>query len=199
MPRSGTTLTEQILGSHSQVFGAGELGLVSEQIGKLNMWERHVGSGLHYPECVADLSRERSARLAEHWLGELQAFDPQARHVIDKLPHNFEHIGLIKLLFPNAIIFHCKREPRDVAVSNYITDYAAKFGGMGFAYDLGWIGEQLVDHDRLMAHWHATRPGRILDVDYASLTQDPEGVMRKVAGFCGAAVAVPVEGEGFGA
>ncbi|MFM6959690.1 MAG: sulfotransferase [Schleiferiaceae bacterium] len=185
MPRSGTTLTEQILGSHSQVFGAGELGLVGEQITSLEGWELHVGSRLHYPECVADLSLERSRMISARWLAKLQEFDPAARHVVDKLPHNFEHIGLIKLLFPNAIIFHCRRELRDIAVSNYITDYAAKFGGMGFAYDLEWIGEQLVDHDRLMAHWHQTFPGQIFEVVYEELVEDTENWARRMIDFMG--------------
>lgn len=185
MPRSGTTLTEQILGSHSQVFGAGELGLVGEQIAKLEGWELKLGSGLAYPECVADLSRERSAKLAAAWLEQLQQLAPDARHVVDKLPHNFEHIGLIKLLFPNATIIHCQREPRDVAVSNYITDYAAKFGGMGFAYDLTWIGEQLVDHQRLMQHWHAVFPGQIVEVAYEDLVDDPETHARRMIAALG--------------
>jgi tetratricopeptide (TPR) repeat protein len=101
------------------------------------------------------------------------------------LPHNFEHIGLIKLLFPNAIIFHCRRESRDIAVSNFITDYAAKFGGMGFAYDLGWIGEQLVDHDRLMQHWHEVFPGQIMEVVYEDLVEDTEGWARRMIDFMG--------------
>lgn len=180
MPRSGTTLTEQILGSHSQVFGAGELGLVGEQIARLEAWEWKVGSGVAYPECVADLTQEISASHAAAWLEKLQQLAPGATHVIDKLPHNFEHIGLIKLLFPNATIIHCQREPRDVAVSNYITDYAAKFGGMGFAYDLTWIGEQLVDHERLMQHWHAVFPGQIVEVNYEDLVDDPETHARRL-------------------
>ena len=180
MPRSGTTLTEQILGSHSQVFGAGELGFISEQIQKLLAWERKVGSRLKYPECVADMTKEESQQYAAILLEKLQAFDPAASHVIDKLPHNFEHVGLIKLLFPNATIFHCRREPRDIAISNYITDYAAKFGGMGFAYDLGWIGQQLVDHDRLLKHWHAVFPGQIMEVVYEDLVEDTEGWARQM-------------------
>lgn len=185
MPRSGTTLTEQILGSHSQVFGAGELGLVGEQIAQLVGWEQHLGSRLAYPECVAELTPKRARKMATAWLAQLQAFDPTAQHVIDKLPHNFEHIGLIKLLFPNARIVHCRREPRDIAVSNYITDYSAKFGGMGFAYDFGWIGEQLVDHDRLMVHWHAVFPGQILEVVYEELVDDTEALARRMITFLG--------------
>lgn len=185
MPRSGTTLTEQILGSHSKIFAAGELGLVPEQINILESWERRLGSGLHYPECVADLGLDRSRRMAANWLDKLRQFDPCAEYVVDKLPHNFKHIGLIKLLFPNAVIFHCKRDIRDIAISNYITDYAAKFGGMGFAYDLGWIGEQLVDHDRIIEHWHNVFPGQIMDVVYEDLVEDSETWARKMIDFLG--------------
>lgn len=185
MPRSGTTLTEQILGSHSKVCGAGELGLVPEQIAKLEAWQMKLGSGWSYPECVADMTCEISRQFASQLLDKLQVHDPDALHVIDKLPHNFEHIGLIKLLFPNAVIFHCRREARDIAVSNYLTDYAAKFGGMGFSYDLGWIGEQLVDHDRLMGHWHRTFPGQIMEVVYEELVEDTEGWARRMIAFLG--------------
>ena len=180
MPRSGTTLVEQILGSHSQVFGAGELSLVPELIQKLNAWEARVGSRREYPECIDDLGQNESAQFARKHLTELQSYAPEAQRIVDKLPHNFEHIGLIKLLFPNAKILHMKREPRDVAMSNYFTDYSAKFGGMGFAYDLTWIGEQLVDQGRLMAHWHQVFPGEILEVDYDALVEDVEGWARKI-------------------
>jgi tetratricopeptide (TPR) repeat protein len=182
MPRSGTTLVEQILGSHSQVFGAGELSLVPELIQKLNAWETRLGSRREYPECIDDMSQDESARFAKKHLAELQAYAPEAQRIVDKLPHNFEHIGLIKLMFPNAKILHMKREPRDVAMSNYFTDYSAKFGGMGFAYDLTWIGEQLVDQDRLMAHWHSVFPGQILEVDYDALVEDVEGWARQIIG-----------------
>jgi tetratricopeptide (TPR) repeat protein len=180
MPRSGTTLVEQILGSHSKVFGAGELSLVPELIQKFKAWETKLGSRREYPECIDDLGSDESRRFAEKHLAELRAYAPEAERIVDKLPHNFEHIGLIKLLFPNAKILHLKREPRDVAMSNYFTDYAAKFGGMGFAYDLSWIGEQLVDHQRLMDHWHKVFPGEILEVDYDSLVEDVEGWARKI-------------------
>ncbi len=183
MPRSGTTLVEQILGSHSQVFGAGELSLVPELIQKLNAWETRIGSRREYPECIDDMARDESLRFAAKHLAELQAYAPQASRIVDKLPHNFEHIGLIKLMFPNAKILHIQREPRDVAISNYFTDYSAKFGGMGFAYDLSWIGEQLVDQDRLMAHWHHVFPGQILEVDYDALVEDVEGWARTIIDY----------------
>ncbi|HZV81524.1 MAG TPA: sulfotransferase [Geobacteraceae bacterium] len=183
MPRSGTTLVEQILGSHSRVFGAGELSLVPELIQKLNAWEMKLGTRRSYPECIDDMGQEESKRFAEKHLEELQAYAPGAERIVDKLPHNFEHIGLIKLLFPNAKILHLKREPRDVAMSNYFVDYAAKFGGMGFAYDLSWIGEQLVDHQRLMDHWHRVFPGQILEVDYDLLVEDVEGWAHRIIDY----------------
>lgn len=185
MPRSGTTLAEQILAGHSQIHGAGELGLSADAIARLNQWERKLGSGAAYPECVADLTQRDIERMAAIWLERLREHDPDARFIIDKLPHNFENIGLIRLMFPNARILSCRRDPRDVAVSNYVTDYAAKFGGMGFAYDLGWIGEQIVDHDRVMAHWHAVFPGAILDVVYEDTVNDTEAQARRMLAFLG--------------
>ncbi len=187
MPRSGTTLVEQILGSHSQVFGAGELSLVGELTQKLDAWEMRLGSKREYPECVDDLTSTELRRFAEKHLAELQAYAPEAQRIVDKLPHNFENIGLIKLLFPNAKILHLKREPRDVAISNFFTDYSAKFGGMGFAYDLSAIGEQLVDHQRMMDHWHRVFPGQILEVDYDSLVEDVEGWAKKIISHLGLA------------
>lgn len=183
MPRSGTTLVEQILGSHSQVHGAGELSLVPELIQKLGSWERRLGTRRQYPECIDDMTQEESQRFAKKHLEDLQQYNPQALRIVDKLPHNFEHIGLIKLMFPNAKILHMKREPRDVAISNYFTDYSAKFGGMGFAYNLSSIGEQLVDQQRLMRHWHEVFPGQILEVDYDSLVEDVEGWARKIIDY----------------
>jgi len=185
MPRSGTTLAEQILAGHSQVHGAGELSLSSELVAKLNLWENRLGSTVTYPDCVADLTPEIVRQLADQWLSQLRERDRAAAFVVDKLPHNFEHIGLIKLLFPNARILSCRREPRDIAVSNYVTDYAAKFGGMGFAYDLGWIGEQLVDHARLMTHWHGLFPESILEVVYEETVTDTEAQARRMVEFLG--------------
>jgi len=183
MPRSGTTLLEQILGSHSAVFAAGELSLIPQQIQKLEGWERKLGSGRHYPECVDDMTREESIQFAAKILSELQGYDESAARVVDKLPHNFEHVGLIKLLFPKAKILHLKRDPRAVAISNYFIDYGAKFGGMGFAYDLESIGEQLADHERYMAHWHELFGEDILDVEYESLVEDVERWARKIIAF----------------
>ncbi len=185
MPRSGTTLIEQILAGHSEIFGAGELGVIPQVVQGLERWERHVGSGRQYPDCVDDLNPYVSAGIAENVLKELQEFDESAKHVVDKLPHNFENVGLIKFLFPNAKIISVRRDPRDIAISNYFTDYQAKHGGMGFAYDLTSIGEQLADHNLLMHHWHELFPGEILEINYEDVVDDTEGSARKMLDYIG--------------
>ncbi|AUY09040.1 MULTISPECIES: sulfotransferase family protein [Aeromonas] len=187
MPRSGTTLIEQILAGHSQVHGAGELGLIPGVIAGLERWERRVGSGRHYPDCVDDLDAKVIAGITGNLLKELQEYAPGARHVVDKLPHNFENIGLIKLLFPHARIISVRRDPRDIAISNYFTDYVAKHGGMGFAYNLTWIGEQLADHNLLMHHWNQLFPGEILEVRYEDVLADPEREARRMLDYVGVA------------
>lgn len=189
MPRSGTTLVEQIIAGHSQIYGAGELSQIPARIQGMERWERHVGSGRSYPECTDDLTRDVVAAMAEGILSELkellQQNKPDATHVVDKLPHNFENIGLIKLLFPNAKIISVRRDPRDIAISNYYTDYQAKYGGMGFAYDLHWIGEQLADHNLLMHHWHNVFPGEILEINYEDVVEDLEGSAHRLLNYLG--------------
>ncbi len=185
MPRSGTTLVEQIIGSHSQIFGAGELGLIPRVIQGLNRWERIIGSARQYPDCMDDLTAETTAGIANNLLESLREYAPEAKHIVDKLPHNFENIGLIKFLFPNAKIISVRRDPRDIAISNYFTHYQARHGGMGFAYDLTHIGEQLADHNLLMHHWDQLFPGQILDVHYEQLISDPEACSRKMLDYIG--------------
>ncbi|WP_042011346.1 tetratricopeptide repeat-containing sulfotransferase family protein [Aeromonas fluvialis] len=189
MPRSGTTLVEQILASHSQIFGAGELGVIPQRIQGLNRWERHTGSGRHYPDCIDDLNPYAVEGIAKGILEELKGLaaqdKPDARHIVDKLPHNFENVGLIKFLFPLAKIISVRRDPRDIAMSNYFTDYQAKHGGMGFAYDLTWIGEQLADHNLLMHHWQQLFPGEILEINYEDVVENTESAARKMLEYIG--------------
>jgi len=185
MPRSGTTLVEQILAGHSEIYGAGELGIIPSRIQGLNRWERHTGSGRQYPDCVDDLNPVVVEGVAKGILEELQAFDKKTKHVVDKLPHNFENIGLIKFLFPNAKIISVRRDPRDIAISNYFTDYQAKHGGMGFAYDLEWMGEQLAEHNLLMHHWNELFPSEILEVNYEDVLENTEGMARKMLDYIG--------------
>lgn len=185
MPRSGTTLIEQILAGHSRIHGAGELGQIPQVIAGLEAWERKLGSGRSYPDCVDDLSAYEVEKIAANVLAKLREFDADADFIIDKLPHNFENVGLIKLLFPNARIISVRRDYRDIALSNYFTDYQAKHGGMGFAYDLTWIRDQLADHMLLMHHWSRVFPGEILEVRYEDVVEDTEGMARKMLDYIG--------------
>ncbi|MEN8140809.1 MAG: sulfotransferase [Thermodesulfobacteriota bacterium] len=189
MPRSGTTLVEQIIAGHSEIFGAGELGIIPQRIAGLNRWERHVGSGRRYPDCIDDLSPAISQGIAQGIISELKELaaqeKPAASHVVDKLPHNFENIGFIKFLLPGAKIISVGRDPRDIAISNYFTDYQAKHGGMGFAYDLNDIGQQLADHNLLMQHWHKLFPGQIMEISYEEVVDDLEGSARRLLAYIG--------------
>ncbi|ROR03161.1 tetratricopeptide repeat-containing sulfotransferase family protein [Desulfosoma caldarium] len=181
MPRSGTTLTEQILGSHSRVFGAGELGWIPRIT---RLIPKVVASRRPWPAGVADLGEGGLKSAGSYYLQKIGGLDSTHERVVDKMPHNFDYLGLIALALPEAKIIHLKREPRDVAVSNYQQNFAQYHGLMGFAYDLEWIGEMLNDHDRIMSHWHALFPGRIFELDYQELVHEPERVIRALLDFC---------------
>ncbi|MBF0266655.1 MAG: sulfotransferase [Gammaproteobacteria bacterium] len=185
MPRSGTSLIEQILSGHSQIFGAGELNIIPQVIARINRWERHVGSGRKYPDCIDDIPVAESHQIASMILDEIQHYAPDASHIIDKLPHNFENIGLIKFLFPKAKIISVRRDPRDIAISNYFTDYMAKHGGMGFAYNLADIGEQLADHNFLIQHWQKLFADEILEIQYENLIDNTEKISKQMFEYIG--------------
>jgi tetratricopeptide (TPR) repeat protein len=182
MPRSGTTLVEQILASHPVVFGAGELNFLPRVT---QLMPKVVKNGRIYPQAVVDMSHAQFADAAQYYLDRLSRIDRDAEFVVDKLPHNFDRIGLIRLLFPNATVIHLARDARDVAVSNYYQNFAAKHGLMGFAFDLGDIGHMLNDHDRIMAHWHELFPGQIYELSYEALVRDPETEIAKLLDHCG--------------
>lgn len=183
MPRSGTTLVEQILSGHSAVHGAGELGHIPQLTQGMNRWERRIGSGRSYPDCTDDLTKPEVQAMAARVLAKLETMGDGAARVVDKLPHNFMNIGLIKLLFPKARIISVRRDPRDIAISNYFIDFQARHGGMGFAYDLGDIGTELADHAQLMWHWNMVFPGQILEVQYEALVDDFEGQSRRIIDY----------------
>lgn len=182
MPRSGTTLTEQILCSHPQVYGAGELNWVP----KLRaLMPRVVEGHKQYPEAMSVFTERNLKSAAKYYLDKIAAQENESLRVVDKLPHNFDNIGLIALMFPNAAIIHLDREPRDVAVSNYFQNFAAAKGLMGFAYDLRDIGHMINDHDRIMQHWHELFPGRIYELNYQQLVNDPESTIADLLEYCG--------------
>lgn len=182
MPRSGTTLTEQILCSHPDIFGAGELPY-------LNMiatrFPRVLGVKNVYPVCLWKSTPYYRERAAVHYWNNVDEHDKESPLVVDKMPHNFMHLGLIASIFPNARIIHVNRDPRDNAVSNFQQNFAARHGGMGFAFDLKNIALQINDYHRVMNHWRNVLPLPIFDLSYEEMVEDMEGTARKLLDFVG--------------
>jgi hypothetical protein len=176
MPRSGTTLCEQILAAHPEVFGAGERVALSRAAGAL-------GGGWETASAVTRIAELDAASLdtaATTYLAELHALAPTARRIVDKMPGNFRHLGLIALLFPGARIIYCQRDPRDIGLSIFTFRF---YGEHAYAHDLSDLGWYIGQHERLMAHWRAVLPNPILTVRLHDWVQDFPGMLRRVLGF----------------
>jgi Flp pilus assembly protein TadD len=180
MPRSGTTLIEQILASHPQVFGAGELHLFDQAAGSV----RDVMPGRpEFPEMMSDMWAKHFRTLAAFYLERLKQRAPGAARITDKMTTNFLFAGLIHLALPNAVIIHAVRNPIDTCVSCFSLNFTR---GMMHTYDLAELGRYYRQYQAVMAHWHdVLPPGRILDVHYEELVSDPEGVARRIIAHCG--------------
>lgn len=182
MPRSGTTLTEQILCSHPDIFGAGELDLISRMT---QLMPRVLKIKKQYPaglDLFTPLLREDAARF---YLYGLDTYDTEHPYVVDKMPHNFMQLGFISLIFPKAKIIHVQRDPRDTALSNFQQNFKAKHGGLGYAFDLEKIAFQINDYHRIMAHWRKVLPVSMFEFRYEDLVGDQEYWSRKLLGFVG--------------
>jgi hypothetical protein len=174
--RSGTTLTEQILARHSQVFGAGELPLGPEDLQALPR-----GSDAGPPERLGRLDADTARRIAPRHLDRLGELNGSARRVTDKMPENYLSLGLLAALFPRARFIHCRRDLRDVAVSCWMT----QFRQVRWANDPEHIATRFHQYERLMAHWRAVLPVEMLEVDYEETVADLEGVARRLVAWCG--------------
>lgn len=175
MMRSGTTLAEQIMASHPSVHGHGELDHMRQIVQAMP-----EALGGPYPEAIVTLDAATAAELARRYLGPLERDAPDALRSIDKLPHNFEHLGVAALLFPRARIIHCMRDPLDTCLSNYFHDFGAQ---NRFTYDLDLIGRYQCYVDRLMAHWAAVLPNPMLQLPYEDLVANQEAWSRKLIDF----------------
>jgi tetratricopeptide (TPR) repeat protein len=174
MPRSGTTLTEQILASHPLIFGAGEL----QEIPRIAKSLRP-----RYPAEVHSLGTQALEELAQQYLNQLEMLAPaRALRVTDKLPVNFMHLGLIATLFPDARIIHCRRDPMDVGLSCFIELFRMD---RDFTTDLGAFGQCFLEHERLMAHWRSVLPVSIYELRYEDLVAEPETQSRALIARCG--------------
>lgn len=174
MPRSGTTLAEQILASHPLVFGAGELVEMGRIVKSLRP---------DYPECVPGMDEASLAALAKQYVDDVDRRAPaEALRVTDKMPMNFMHLGMIATLFPHAYVVHCRRDPRDVGLSCFIELFQLEHG---YTADLQTFARYYREYERLMAHWQVALPMRIHEVQYERMVEDPEATSRALIAHCG--------------
>jgi len=178
MPRSGTTLAEQILASHPQVFGAGELNLASDCSRAL---PRLVGRTGPPSACVGDLTPSLVRQLARHHVDQLRGQHGSAARIVDKLPDNYLQLGLIATLLPRARIIHLRRDPRDVALSCWMT----YFRNLLWSLHPDHIAARIRDYLRLMEHWRRVLPIPLLEIDYEDLVGDTENAARRMVEWCG--------------
>jgi tetratricopeptide (TPR) repeat protein len=180
MPRSGTTLIEQILASHPKVFGAGEIAALAKAVARL---DGGAGSASRFPEAVAQMSGAQLRQLGAVYVESVRASAPAAERITNKTTENFRFAGLIHLALPNARIIHARRNPIDACLSCFSTLFA---GNIPFAYDLAELGRYYKAYDALMAHWRETLPASaMLEVGYEDVVADLEGQARRILAHCG--------------
>jgi tetratricopeptide (TPR) repeat protein len=177
LPRSGTTLTEQILASHSQIFGAGELKLARMDF--LDLGDRQ--NEAQALDGLLRLMQDKVQRIGRRHLDDLCALNGSAVRVVDKMPDNYIYLGLLATLFPRAWFIHCRRDLRDVAVSCWMTN----FRQIRWANDLDHIAGRIAEYQRLMEHWRLVLPVPVLEVEYEETVADLESVARRLIDWCG--------------
>jgi tetratricopeptide (TPR) repeat protein len=182
MPRSGTSLVEQILASHPGVFGGGESMALDFII--LGFRDGPRRPALGYPECLDMVSMRETDRLARQYLSTVESPGGAATFVTDKMPLNCMHLGLVQVLLPQCRVIHCTRSSLDTCVSCYFTDFMS---GNPFANDLEHLARAFHDYQRLMAHWSAVVDLPIHNVRYEDLVLDVEGQARRMLEFLGLA------------
>jgi tetratricopeptide (TPR) repeat protein len=178
LPRSGTTLIEQILASHSSVFGAGELRLARQAFEAIPAVLGRDGPPM---DCVPALTDQALSDLAARHLESLRAIDDgRAARIVDKMPDNYLYVGLLAALFPRATFIHCRRDLRDVALSCWMTDFRA----ITWANHPEHLAHRFVQYGRVMDHWRSVVPVKMHEVDYEQTVTDLEGVARRLIGAC---------------
>ena len=180
MPRSGTSLVEQIIASHPMAFGAGELPIIQRIVGKLTGCEADPIAFVTDP---LPLSKPNIENASKHYIKTTRAMAPGAERITDKMPDNFRALGLIDRLFPGARVIHCTRDPRDNCLSCYTLFFIGKENG--FVYDLADLGSFFTDYWRLMKHWKSVLDIPILDVAYEDMIAEPEEQSRRLIEFLG--------------
>ncbi|MFZ3352302.1 MAG: sulfotransferase [Xanthobacteraceae bacterium] len=172
MPRSGTTLIEQILDAHRDAHGAGERTALGQAFFALG-----GGDDARAVTRIAALDRAALDAAADKYLAELHALAPDKKRIVDKMPGNFNYLGLVGLLLPGAKIIYCARDPRDIGLSIFTFRF---HGAHGYAHDLADLGWYIGEHERLMAHWKAALPNSILTVKLSDWVEDFDGTLARV-------------------
>ncbi len=181
MPRSGTTLVEQIIASHPLVFGAGELLFLPDIANKICS---EAGAG-KFPEGILQLGSTEFNKMALEYVAKIRNYSDSAQHITDKLPHNFLFVGLIRAILPAAKVIHCTRDPMDNCLSVYKTDFKEQLHR--YAYDLVETGQYYNLYLDLMAHWEKVLPGYLYNISYEEMVADQEKQTRELLDFCGLA------------
>ena len=179
LPRSGSTLIEQILASHSQVEGTRELPDISLLGRRLT---KSKPPGIKYPDAVKHMTDEEKTEYGESYLETSKRYRTDKPRFIDKMPNNFAHIGFIKTILPNAKIINAKRHPLDSCVSSFKQLF---YKGQSWSYDLFEIGEYYLEYERMMDHWHSLYPGEIYDIQYENIVNNQEDESRALIEYCG--------------
>ena len=181
LPRSGSTLIEQILATHSGVEGTMELADIPRMVQELEGRSEDQGEP-RYPAVLARLAAEDWRRLGEKYLADTRVYRSAKDTFIDKMPNNFRHLGLIHLILPQAKIIDARREAMACCFSNFKQLYAS---GQQFTYSLQDLGRYYRSYVELMTHWETVLPGKILRVQHADVVADLEGSVRRILDFCG--------------
>ena len=181
LPRSGSTLVEQILASHSAVEGTQELSDVQRIVLDLQGRDRDLDNP-RYPGVMQQMQQADFFRLGEKYLRDTRAYRTARPYFIDKMPNNFRHLGLIHLMLPNAKIIDARREPMGCCFSNLKQLFA---NGQEFSYSIEDIARYYRTYLELMQHWDQVLPGRVLRVCHEDVVEDLEGNVRRILDFCG--------------
>ena len=176
MPRSGTTLCEQILAAHPQAYDAGE----RVALGQMAYWLAGEGAAAVRRHAALDMPALDAAAAA--YLADMRALAPEAARIVDKMPGNYMHLGLAGVMLPGARFIHCQRDPRDIGLSIFTFRF---HGSHGYAHDLADLGWTIAQQQRLMDHWAAAMPGRVLVVKLAEWVRDFEGTLARVLAHVG--------------
>lgn len=182
MPRSGTTLLEKIISMSGDVFGAGEL----PTIPKISRLIKKVAeSDADYPLNIENLTSEIISEAEAYYDKATKLLRGEASFTVDKMPHNFLHVGLIFRLFPKAKVINLIRDPRDIAISNFQQNFKAKYGGLGYSCCLDKIAHELNCYEKITDHWRTIFGERILEIRYEDLVKDTEKTAKQVINYIG--------------